>query len=59
MALGGFLMAWIIIQVYWFAAFHWLHALYLGLGLLEFILGWSVRKVLRKEFDYIPNNACR
>ena len=40
MALGAFLVAWIMLQVYWFAGFHWLHALYLGLGLLEFIMGW-------------------
>jgi len=40
MALGVFLVAWIILQVYWFSGFHWLHALYLGLGLLEFVLGW-------------------
>ncbi|MFC2156534.1 hypothetical protein ACFLT9_01725 [Acidobacteriota bacterium] len=40
MALGGFLVTWIIIQVYWFSGFHWLHVLYLSLGLLEFVLGW-------------------
>jgi hypothetical protein len=44
MALGVFLVAWIIIQVYWIAGLHWLHALYLGLGALEFVLGWSLRK---------------
>jgi hypothetical protein len=42
MALGIFLVAWIIIQLYWSFGFHWLHALYLGLGLLEFVLGWFV-----------------
>jgi hypothetical protein len=42
MALGVFLVAWIMVQVYWFAGFHWLHALYLGLGLLEFFLGWTI-----------------
>ena len=51
MALGVFLVAWIILEVYWIAAFHWLHALYLGLGLLELVLGWLLRKVLRKEVD--------
>jgi hypothetical protein len=40
MALGIFLVAWIMLQVYWFAGFHWLHVLYLGLGILEFVLGW-------------------
>lgn len=47
MALGAFLVAWIILQVYWIAAFHWLHALYLGLGLLELVLGWLLRTALR------------
>ena len=51
MALGVFLVAWIMLQVYWFAGFHWLHALYLGLGLLEFVLGWLLQKALRKEVD--------
>ena len=42
-ALGCFLVAWILIQVYWFSGFHWLHWLYLGLGVLEVFLGSSVR----------------
>jgi len=46
-ALGAFLVAWIMIQVYWIHSFHWLHALYLGLGILEIILGWFLRKALR------------
>ena len=50
-ALGLFLVAWIMLQVYWFAAFHWLHALYLGIGLLELVIGWLLRKVLRREVD--------
>ena len=45
-ALGVFLIAWILAQVYWFAGFHWLHWLYLGLGILELALGWAVRRVL-------------
>ena len=51
MALGVFLVAWILLQVYWFSGFHWLHALYLGLGLLESVLGWLLREALRKEVD--------
>ena len=43
-ALGAFLMAWILVQVYWFAGFHWLHWLYLGLGIVELALGRSVRR---------------
>ena len=45
--LGSFLVAWIIVQVYWIHSFHWLHALYLSLGIIELILGWSLRKILR------------
>jgi hypothetical protein len=48
-ALGLFLVVWIMLQVYWFTAFHWLHALYLGIGFLELVLGWLLRKELRKE----------
>jgi hypothetical protein len=50
-ALGLFLIAWIVIQVYWLASFHWLHGMYLSLGILEFILGWFMRKALRKGVD--------
>ena len=47
-ALGAFLVAWIAVQVYWMEP-HWLHALYFGLGVLEEVLGWSVRKsILRR-----------
>ncbi len=44
MALGAFLVAWILIQVLWMSGFHWLHWLYLSLGIVEAVLGWSVRK---------------
>jgi len=47
-ALGAFLVAWILIQVYWFSGFHWLHWLYLGLGIVELTLGWSVRGSVRR-----------
>ena len=43
-ALGAFLVAWILVQVYWMSGFHWLHWLYLGLGMVEVVLGWSVRR---------------
>ena len=46
-ALGAFLIAWILIQVYWINAFHWLHALYLSLGIIELALGWLLRNALR------------
>ena len=48
-ALGLFLIVWILLQVYWFDSFHWLHALYLGLGILELILGLLLLKALRRE----------
>ena len=43
-ALGAFLVAWILVQVYWIAGIHWLHWLYLSLGIVEALLGWSVRR---------------
>ena len=48
-ALGAFLIAWIAVQVYWFAGFHWLHWTYLGLGILEVVLGWLVRRTARRS----------
>ena len=49
--LGLFLIAWIRIQVHWVGAFHWLHAVYIILGLFEFGMGWSLRKTLRTETE--------
>ena len=46
LSLGAFLIVWIILQVYWIHSFHWLHALYLFLGITEMILGWLLRKSL-------------
>lgn len=48
LALGVFLVAWIAVQVYWMEI-HWLHVLYLGLGILEAALGLSVRKSVLKR----------
>ena len=48
MALGAFLVAWILAQGYWMSGFHWLHWLYLGLGIFEALLGWSVRRTARR-----------
>ena len=47
LVLGAFLVAWILIQVYWIHSYHWLHALYLILGILELALGWLLRKAVR------------
>ncbi len=57
MGLGGFLVAWILIQVYWFAGFHWLHWLYLGLGVVELALGWSVWRNTRGGQPSTPRTA--
>ena len=46
--LAIFLIAWILAQVYWFAGFHWLHWLYLGSGIVELALGWSVRRRVQR-----------
>ncbi len=46
LALGAFLVAWILLQVYWMAGFHWLHWLYLTLGIVEAALGWSVHRTI-------------
>ncbi len=46
LALGAFLVAWILVQVYWMAGFHWLHWLYRSLGIVEAALGWSVRRTM-------------
>lgn len=51
MALGAFLVAWILIQVYWMSGFHWLHWLYLGLGIVEAALGWSVWRAYRTQLQ--------
>ena len=48
MALGVFLVLWIVVQVYWMEP-HWLHAFYLALGILEVALGWLVRKSWRRS----------
>ena len=47
-ALGAFLIAWIAVQVYWFAGFHWLHWTYLSLGIAEVVLGWSMQMTARR-----------
>ena len=44
LALGAFLVIWILVQLYWVTWFHWLHALFLSLGLLELGLALLVRR---------------
>ena len=50
-ALGAFLVAWIFVQVYWMSGVHWLHWLYLSLGIVELILGWLVRRTARRRLS--------
>jgi hypothetical protein len=38
-ALGSFLIAWILTQVWWIGLVSWLQPLYLGFGLAEVLLG--------------------
>lgn len=43
MALGIFLMAWIVIQAGWIGL-HWLHILYGSIGLVEFLLALVLQR---------------
>jgi hypothetical protein len=52
-ALGTFLVVWILIQVYWMSGFHWLHWLYLSLGIVEVVLGWSAWRTARRSAAWI------
>lgn len=42
-ALGAFLMVWILAQVSWLGLRHWLQPLYFALGLVESIIGLRLR----------------
>ena len=46
--LGGFLVAWIVIQVHLIGLVHWLQPLFFVLGLLEFALGLLARLPARR-----------
>ena len=46
--LGLFLVAWIVIQVYWVGGIHWLHVLFFGLGVVELFLGVLLIRTGRK-----------
>lgn len=48
MILGIILVIWIITQAYWIG-FSWLQPLYFGLGVLEFVLGYSLHTKYFKE----------
>jgi len=41
--LGIFLIMWIIAQLYWLGI-HWLHILYISLGIIELVIGLIMRK---------------
>ncbi len=41
--LGSFLIAWIVVQVYFLHSIHYLHLLYLGIGIIETFLAHSIK----------------
>jgi len=43
-ALGGFLVIWIVLQIWWIGFLHWIQPLYLGFGLIEVDSGLHLRK---------------
>jgi hypothetical protein len=45
-ALGAFLIVWILAQVWWIGLTFWLQPLYFGFGVVELVLGWQLRKTL-------------
>ncbi len=47
MALGLFLMAWIVIQAWWIGL-HWLHLLYGTIGLIEFFAAFFIERDFRR-----------
>jgi hypothetical protein len=51
--LGTFLILWIAAQVWWMGL-HWLHIVYVVLGIVELVLGL----MLRKNYVQLPGN-CR
>ena len=44
--LGTFLIIWIVAQVWWMGV-HWLHIMYIILGIVELVLGLMLRRNLR------------
>ena len=44
--LGTFLIIWIVAQIWWMGV-HWLHILYIIIGIVELVLGLMLRKNLR------------
>jgi hypothetical protein len=46
-ALGAFLILWIVAQVWWIGLSHWLQPLYFGFGVVELALGLRLRRALR------------
>jgi hypothetical protein len=44
MALGAFLIVWIVAQVWWIGLSHWLQPLYFGFGVVELVLGLLLRR---------------
>lgn len=48
-ALGAFLMMWILTQVWWIGLIHWLQHLYFIFGVVELVLGVRLRRSLESQ----------
>ena len=51
-ALGAFLMIWIVAQVWWIGLTIWLQPLFFGLGLVELVLGlllWRIGRLTKSH----------
>jgi hypothetical protein len=55
-ALGAFLMMWIVVQVWWVGLSSWLQPLYFGFGVLELVLGLLLRGALLVEENLVKTN---
>lgn len=40
--LGSFLIAWIVVQIYFLRSIHYLHILYLCIGIIEIIMAYRI-----------------
>jgi hypothetical protein len=50
-ALGAFLMVWIVAQVWWIGLTIWLQPLFFGLGVVELVLGLELQRGGKQKSD--------
>lgn len=55
MVMGEILVVWILLQIWWIGPASWLQPLYLGLGVLELVLGLLLRQKSRQKPSHQPN----